>query len=112
LNIDHQRTYEAVLTALRPLHERLPPLITFETPSSTEWADPHHFGHFSPNIFVRLSEKHISAKTSAMACYHYEKRSFPHPRSEEALRIIARRWGSVAGCSYAEPFRLIRAVLS
>jgi hypothetical protein len=37
-------------------------------------------------------------------------RQFPHPRSPEALRAIAMRWGSVCGCGAAEAFELVRSV--
>ena len=50
------------------------------------------------------------AKISAMACYETESRTFPHPRSPEALRAIATRWGSVAGCAAAEAFELVRSI--
>jgi hypothetical protein len=45
-----------------------------------------------------------------MACYESEARPFPHPRSAEALRAIATRWGTVVGCEAAEAFQLVRAV--
>ena len=45
-----------------------------------------------------------------MALYESEARPFPHPRSPEALRAIARRWGSVVGADAAEVFELIRSV--
>ena len=38
VNIDHQRTFEAGITATRPMsHEIVKTIITFETPSGTEW---------------------------------------------------------------------------
>ncbi len=38
LNIDHQKTYNAVITATRPMkEEHVNTIITFETPSATEW---------------------------------------------------------------------------
>jgi hypothetical protein len=54
----------------------------------------------------------LETKIAAMACYKEESRTFPHPRSPEALRNIAARWGSVAGCAAAEAFELIRSVRS
>jgi hypothetical protein len=46
-----------------------------------------------------------------MSCYETEARIFPHPRSPEALRAIATRWGTVAGCKAAEAFQLVRALV-
>jgi LmbE family N-acetylglucosaminyl deacetylase len=37
VNIDHQRTFEAVITSTRPMeNERVKAIVTFETPSGTE----------------------------------------------------------------------------
>jgi hypothetical protein len=33
---------------------------------------------------------------------------FPHPRSPEALRAIAARWGSATGMRAAEAFHCVR----
>lgn len=110
LNIDHRCTYNAVLTACRPLEaEGVRSILTFETPSSTEWQAPDQEA-FRPNVFVRLAESALDAKIRGMESYGYEKRSFPHPRSPESLRTISRRWASVIGAEYAEAFQLIRHI--
>jgi LmbE family N-acetylglucosaminyl deacetylase len=64
---------------------------------------------FRPNVFVDVT-RGLEAKIAAMECYESEARAFPHPRSPEALRATAMRWGSVAGCAAAEAFELIRSV--
>lgn len=111
LNIDHQRTFEAVVTATRPLeNERVSTLITFETPSGTEWRANTDPKHFLPNIFIEVSEKNVAAKIKAMECYEFEKRKYPHPRSPEALKIHAQRWGIATGKKYAEAFTLVRHI--
>lgn len=111
LNIDHQRTFEAVVTAIRPMeHEKVKTLITFETPSGTEWRASSDPRHFLPNIFIEVSEKNINAKTRAIESYEFEKRKYPHPRSPEALKIQAQRWGVATGKKFAEAFVLIRHI--
>ena len=45
-----------------------------------------------------------------MESYEFESRSFPHPRSPEALRIQSKRWGIVVGINYAEAFRIVRSI--
>ncbi|UOQ70362.1 hypothetical protein [Hymenobacter cellulosilyticus] len=45
-----------------------------------------------------------------MEAYEFEKRAYPHPRSPEALRIQAQRWGVVIGQPLAEAFMLIRHI--
>ena len=109
VNIDHQRTFEAVITATRPMeHETTKGIFSFETPSGTEWrasTDPHHF---IPNIFVELSEENVQAKIKAMECYEFEKRAYPHPRSPEALHILSQKNGIQVGFRLAEAFMLVR----
>lgn len=110
LNIDHRRTFEAVLTACRPVGEySVREIYTFETPSSTEWNFNGKNNVFYPNVFVDIEDT-IDDKLKAMACYQTELREYPHPRSLEALKIIASRWGTVVGKKYVEAFELIRKV--
>lgn len=111
LNIDHQRTFEAVVTACRPMeNEKVKTIITFETPSGTEWrasTSPHHF---IPNLFISLKEENLMAKIRGMESYEFEKRPYPHPRSPEALTIQAKRWGVSVGVYLAEAFSIVRNI--
>jgi len=110
LNIDHQIINRAVLTATRPIQgQKVQEIYAFEIPSSTEWAFQNFTPIFRPNVFVDISST-IEIKIEAMEYYESEARVFPHPRSPEALRSIACRWGSVVGCRAVEAFELIRAV--
>ncbi|MFZ2491220.1 MAG: PIG-L deacetylase family protein [Thermoanaerobaculia bacterium] len=110
LNVDHQVTFRSVLTATRPMKgHSVRELYSFEVASSTEWAFGRFESAFRPNFFVDV-ESSIEQKLRAMNQYPDEMRPFPHPRSEDALRAIARRWGSVVGCEYAEAFELIRGI--
>ena len=111
LNIDHKRTFEAVLTCCRPLQdEKVKTIISFETPSGTEWTSPTDPKRFLPNFYVSVDEVDVEAKIKGMEKYEFERREYPHPRSPEALRIIAQRWGILVGSNFAEPFCLIRSV--
>ena len=110
LNIDHERIFRATLTATRPMQGYpVRAVYAYEVPSSTDWA----FGQFSPafsgHLFFDISET-LEKKIAAMQCYESEARDFPHPRSPEALRATARRWGSVIGSNAAEAFSVIREV--
>jgi LmbE family N-acetylglucosaminyl deacetylase len=110
LNVDHGVIHRAVLTATRPVAgQTVRDVYAFEVPSSTEWAFQRLEPVFRPNVFVDVSRT-LEIKIAAMACYKTEIREFPHPRSPEALRAIAARWGTVAGCAAAEAFELIRSV--
>ncbi|MBA3704605.1 MAG: PIG-L family deacetylase [Bacteroidetes bacterium] len=111
LNIDHQRTFETVITATRPMKdEAVTTIIAFETPSGTEWQASTDPRHFIPNLFFEVSEKNVAAKIKAMEAYEFEKRKYPHPRSPEALKIQAQRWGIIVGKHFAEAFVLVRNI--
>jgi LmbE family N-acetylglucosaminyl deacetylase len=110
LNRDHQLTVRAVLTATRPVDDcPVRDIYAFEIPSSTEWTFGTLAPAFRPTVFVDVADT-IETKVRAMGCYRSEVREFPHPRSPEALRAIARRWGSVVGREYVEAFELIRSI--
>lgn len=110
LNIDHSLTFRAVLTATRPMAGApVKELYAFEVPSSTEWAFRRVEPPFRPNVFVDVSRT-IEVKVKALQRYEEEVRVFPHPRSPEALRAMARHWGLAVGVQYAEAFELIRSV--
>ncbi len=110
LNIDHGVAYRAVLTATRPMSGQcVRDVYAFEVPSSTEWAFQSLAPPFRPNVFVDIADS-LETKIAALACYDTEIRKFPHPRSAEALRAIATRWGSVVGLQAVEAFELIRSV--
>ena len=107
LNIDHRITYDAVLTACRPIGKKtVKEIYSFEILSSTEWNYPNTF---NPNVFVNIS-KTIDKKIEALKCYETELREFPHPRSEEMVKSVAKRWGSVVGLNYAEAFETVRVI--
>jgi LmbE family N-acetylglucosaminyl deacetylase len=111
VNVDHQRTFEAVITACRPMaHESVKTIITFETPSGTEWRASTDPRHFVPNLFFSVSKADVDAKIRGMESYEFEKRPFPHPRSPQALTIQAQRWGVTIGCDYAEAFCIVRSI--
>lgn len=112
LNIDHQRTFEAVMTATRPMEdEKVRTIITFETPSATEWQATCDLRQFRPNLFIEVSLEDIHAKCMAMNAYHFESRSYPHPRSAEALMILAKQRGYTVGKNMAEAFQIVRVKL-
>ncbi len=110
LNIDHRIAFQAVLTATRPVPGcPVRDLYSFEVASSTEWAFQQLTPPFKPNVFEDVTST-IDLKAQCLERYRGEHRAFPHPRSAEALRVIARRWGSVVGVPYAEVFELVRSV--
>ena len=110
LNIDHAITQRAVLTATRPIVGcPIKKIYAFEVPSSTEWSFGQFESAFQPNVFVDITDT-LETKIKAMAVYESETRLFPHPRSFEAIRNIARRRGTMVGLKASEAFMLVRDV--
>ena len=110
LNIDHLVCFRAVMAATRPQGGNpVRDVYAFEVASSTEWAFGRLEPAFRPSVFVDVSAT-LEAKVAAMESYRSEARSWPHPRSPEALRAIAARWGSTAGVEAAEAFELVRSM--
>ena len=111
VNIDHQRTFEAVITACRPMeNEPVAHILTFETASGTEWRASTDPRHFVPNMFISFEPAHLEAKIKGMQAYEFESRKYPHPRSPEALTIQAKRWGVAIGKELAEAFCIVRSI--
>jgi LmbE family N-acetylglucosaminyl deacetylase len=110
LNIDHSVVYRATLTATRPMvGTPVKAVYSYEVPSSTEWAFHSFDPIFTPTVFVDIDNT-LEIKIRAMELYESEVRPYPHPRSPEALRAIARRWGSTVGLQSAEAFAIVREI--
>tara|TARA_B110000263_G_C15305468_1_gene510132 strand:+ start:2799 stop:3509 length:711 start_codon:yes stop_codon:yes gene_type:complete len=111
LNIDHQKTFEAVITACRPIKEEIVnTVITFETLSSSEWIPSNDKRKFTPNLFISLTENNIKSKINSMESYFFEKREYPHPRSPKAIKLRAEMWGVTVGKKFSEAFEIIRII--
>lgn len=101
LNVDHRICSTAVSTACRPLPETNHiQIFGFEVPSSTEWSIKDAF---HPSHYVNI-ENFLDDKLKLMSMYEDEVRSFPHPRSLEAISALAKWRGSTAGFRAAEAF--------
>ena len=71
VNMDHQRTFQAVLTAARPLPNQKPiELLTFETLSSSEWERNTADKLFKPNYFVNITDT-MDARTGMRVIPHF-----------------------------------------
>src|SRR3989344_2352837 len=104
LNIDHQCTFRAVLTATRPVAgSPVKKVYGYEVGSSTEWSFGEFAPVFRPQVFVDIGAT-LAKKTQAMAMYESEARAFPHPRSAEAIEALAKTRGSMAGVSPSGAF--------
>jgi len=111
LNIDHRITYQAVMTACRPQSRMsVQKIYLFEVLSSTEWSLALH-GSFTPNYFIDIT-KSIDIKIEALNSYLDEVRAYPHPRSIDAVKALAKIRGSSSGLMYAEAFKVERHIVS
>jgi LmbE family N-acetylglucosaminyl deacetylase len=111
LNVDHRRVAEAVMIAARPqAATRVNAIYGFEVLSSTEWAFSDAVP-FRPRRFVDITRQ-IERKCAALACYEFELRPFPHPRSREAVLALAATRGAIAGFSAAEAFTIYREIVT
>ncbi len=107
LNIDHQITYKAVITATRPMQDEcVKEIYSFETLSSTEWNYPLSF---SPDTYFDIKDT-LDAKVQAMKEYTSELCEFPHPRSLEGIQLNAKYQGMRVGKNAVEAFKSVRVV--
>jgi LmbE family N-acetylglucosaminyl deacetylase len=107
LNIDHRNCFESVLIATRTNQKnKLKKIISFEIPSSTEWAF-NSFGTFKPNYFVDI-DKFIQEKLKLLNMYKYELKPSPYPRSKDNIIAQSKYAGSFVGFKHAEKFEIIK----
>jgi LmbE family N-acetylglucosaminyl deacetylase len=111
LNIDHRVTFDAVMTAFRPLPSEQPvSVFAFEVPSATAWAGPSPDRAFVPTHYVAI-EATLDRKIEAMEAYATERQRTPHPRAPESLRAWARYRGTQVGLDAAEAFVTVRTIV-
>jgi N-acetylglucosamine malate deacetylase 1 len=109
VNSDHRVLFDSVAVATRSLPGQVVRrVLTYAPASSTEWT-PAAVSWFLPNWYVDVTET-FERKVAAFACYESERREYPHPRSERAIRATAAFHGTTCGCEYAEPFVLVRSL--
>jgi N-acetylglucosamine malate deacetylase 1 len=109
LNLDHRIVYDAVSVAMRPLPGTCcDALMTFETPSATDYGAILGDTAFKPNMFIDATLG-FKAKLAALRCYDAELRSPPHPRSIERIEALAKLRGAAVGLNLAEAFKLFYA---
>ncbi|MGB5965965.1 MAG: PIG-L deacetylase family protein [Sulfurimonadaceae bacterium] len=107
LNIDHQITYKAVVTATRPMEDEcVKEIYSFEILSSTEWNYPISF---SPDTYYDVSDT-LDLKIKAMEEYTSELCKYPHPRSLEGIGLNAKYQGMRVGKKAVEAFKSVRVL--
>lgn len=111
LNIDHQTSFRATATALRPVPgSPVRAIYAYEILSSTDWAPPGFGDDFHPNRFIDISAQ-LERKLKALEAYGDEMRPSPHARSLEAVHALAKTRGGTAGFTAGEAFAVIRQLV-
>lgn len=116
LNDDHLHVSRACLAAARLFQRKagipmLREVLFMEVLSSTDWSFSYGQPVFQANTFSELSEKALGAKIEALGKYRKVMRTFPHPRSEQAIRALASFRGSQCGAQRAEAFQSVHRLL-
>lgn len=107
-NQDHRAVFDAARVVLRPAATPfINSVYMYEVPSSTEQSPPLTETAFLPNYYVDI-KKYIHNKIQAFKCYKNERRFYPHPRSEKAILILAKKRGIEIGFECAEAFMVLR----
>ena len=107
LNVDHQVTYKAVITATRPMQDEcVKEIYSFEILSSTEWNYPLSF---APDTFYDIDST-LELKLKAMQAYTSELCEYPHPRCLEGISLNAKYQGMRVGKKHVEAFKSIRII--
>lgn len=110
MNIDHRITFNAVMTACRPMKNcSVLRVLCFEILSSTEWNAQTASTAFMPNLYVDVTGT-INKKLAALAEYHGEMRAYPHPRSIKGAEHLARTRGLTIETEAAEAFVIARMI--
>lgn len=111
LNIDHQTSFRAAATALRPVPgSPIRAIYAYEILSSTDWAPPGFGDDFRPNRFMDISTQ-LERKLKSLEAYGDEMRPSPHARSLEAVRALAKTRGGTVGFTAGEAFAVIRQIV-
>jgi LmbE family N-acetylglucosaminyl deacetylase len=110
---DHRVVFEACLVAARPINNSpVKRVYAYETLSETEWAAPFSDDVFYPTLFVELSEDELNKKIEAFNCYTPpRKKEYPHSRSDDGIKTLARYRGATIEKPYAESFMIIREII-
>lgn len=103
VNKDHLLINQSTQVVIRPGKLYLKKVYEYEVLSSTEWQKNYAF---NPNSFVDIT-RFIKTKIEAFKAYQTEIRTYPHPRSQEGIEILAKYRGLQAGYKYAEAFKLL-----
>ena len=109
---DHRDVFEATMSVLKGFRMcsfGVRRVLAYETLSSTDAAAPGD-RPFVPTVFSDIGD-FLEQKLAIMARYGSEAQDHPLPRTESAIRALARFRGATVGVEYAEAFELVRELV-
>lgn len=114
-NQDHRTVFAATLVAVRPFGDNpVKRVLSYAVATSTEWGPPFPAWAFLPNVYTDIHDT-LDIKLKAFEAYREtfetEVRTYPDPRSPEAVRLYAEATGVTVGLRAAEGFMLIRELV-
>ena len=105
---DHRITFEAAMACTKWFrYPSVRRVLTYETPSETDFTLNPCALPFQPTVLIDISEQ-LERKLSLLQVYASELGAFPFPRSDTAVRALAQLRGAQAGSKAAEGFVLLR----
>jgi N-acetylglucosamine malate deacetylase 1 len=109
LNVDHQITYKATMTACRPSpNTSIKEINCFEILSSTDWSS-NNLKRFNPNYYIDV-KNFTESKKKSLKKYGEEMKKNPHTRSIQNILRNNRIRGQQVGLKFAEAFFQVRKI--
>jgi len=108
LNIDHQITCRATVTAFRPCRGNTQHIYGFEIPDFKGWG-AFRGSAFIPDYFVDV-HGYLDKKLQALKFYASELKKYPHPRSLKIVKSLAEYRGSFCARKQAEAFNTLLSI--
>mgnify|MGYP006422666271 CR=1 FL=1 len=111
VHTDHTVVFDAMMSCTKWFrYPSIRQVLCYETLSETDFGLNPEGQKFTPNYFVNIAP-YIDRKVEIAMMYTEEMGEFPFPRSEEALRSLARVRGVACGQNAAESFMLLKEIL-
>ena len=109
IHSDHRITFESSAACTKwfryPFVRRI---LTYETPSETDFALDQSVDGFSPNLYVDITDQ-LTDKLDLLAIYRSELGLHPFPRSIESVKALSMLRGAQRGVMAAEAFQILRS---
>jgi LmbE family N-acetylglucosaminyl deacetylase len=111
IHSDHKVVFNAGLACTKWFrYPSVKRVLVYEALSETEFCGDPDSNGFRPNVYVDITN-YQEKKLRLAEVYTGEMAEFPFPRSEEAMRALAKLRGTACGCQAAEAFMLIKEII-